>query len=479
MPPSIPLKAEDIGFSSLIGYAAIQYPRYHASYHHRLIAAKLEAVERGEIKRLIISLPPRHGKSMLASEFFPAWFLGRNPDKHVIAASYAQELSDDFGRKVRNQISDVVFESIFSARLAEDSTSAKRFNTSEGGAYFAVGVGGPITGRGAHILIIDDPVKNREEAESETVRRKIWDWYTSTAYTRLMPDGAIVIIMTRWHEDDLVGKVLQEHKHEGWHVLTLPAMGENGALWPEQYSAKALDKIRVTIGPRDWSALYQQNPTPEEGDYFKNQWIRWYEPERLPKHLAYYGASDYAVTSNGGDYTCHLIGGIDPGGNLYIPPTGYWHGREDSLVWVDALIALIKEFKPVAWAEETGQIRSALDPLINKRQREERAWCHREVFPTRGGNKAIRAQSIRGRMAQGMIYLPRGASWIDTFISELLHFPAGKHDDQVDAFGLLGQLLDKMVKAKPPAEEDKPKFFEHATAQDIFWGETVRKSDRI
>jgi predicted phage terminase large subunit-like protein len=416
---------------------------------------------------------------MLASEFFPAWFIGRNPEKYIIAASYAQELADDFGRKVRNQLSDTTFKSVFGdVRLAEDSTSAKRFNTQHGGAYFAVGVGGSITGRGAHLLIIDDPVKNREEAESETIRRKTWDWYTSTAYTRLMPDGAIIIIMTRWHEDDLVGKAVSEHKHEGWDVLTLPAIDDGKPLWKEQYPIEALDKIRNTIGNRDWSALYQQQPTPDEGDYFKKEWIRWYEPATIPKHIAFYGASDYAVTSNGGDYTCHIVGGVDPSGNLYIPEDGYWRGQSDSLVWVDSLISLIKQFKPVAWAEETGQIRAALDPLINKRQREERAWCYREVFPTRG-DKSVRAQSIRGRMAQGMVYLPKDAPWVDDFISELLHFPAGRNDDQVDAFGLLGQLLDKMIKTKIDNYNDAPKFLEEATFNDIFWQDTGKASDRL
>jgi predicted phage terminase large subunit-like protein len=472
-------KAEDYAFSRLIAYAALQFPRYQTAAHHRLIARKLEAVERGEIKRLMISMPPRHGKSMLASEFFPAWYLGRNPDRYVIAASYGQELAEDFGRKVRNQIADATFQAVFpQCKLMEDSTGAKRFNTNKGGSYFALGVGGAITGRGAHLLLIDDPVKNREEAESELMRRKVWDWYTSTAYTRLMPDAAVVVIQTRWHEDDLSGKILKEHAHEGWEVLKLPAVTDGQALWQEQYSLETLDNIRRTIGTRDWSALYQQEPAPDEGDYFKREWIRWYDPEKLPTHLAFYGASDYAVTSKGGDYTCHLVGGIDPAGNLYIPEEGYWRGQSDSLEWVDSLIALIKHFKPVAWAEETGQIRSALDPLITKRQREERAYCYREVFPTRG-DKAVRAQTIRGRMAQGMVYLPKGAQWVDDFVSELLHFPAGKNDDQVDAFGLLGQLLDKMVKAKPESDKPKPKFLEEATFNEIFWQETGKASDRI
>lgn len=477
LPPPSSLKAEDYAFSRLIAYAAFQFPRYDTAKHHRLIARKLEAVERGEIKRLMISMPPRHGKSMLASEFFPAWYLGRNPERYVIAASYGQELAEDFGRKVRNQMIDPIFQTVFpSCHLMEDSTGAKRFNTTKGGSYFAVGVGGAITGRGAHLMIIDDPVKNREEAESELMRRKVWDWYTSTAYTRLMPDAAVVVIMTRWHEDDLAGKILSEHAHEGWEVLKLPAIGDDGALWPEQYSMEALDNIRRTIGSRDWSALYQQEPAPDEGDYFKREWIRWYD--EMPKHLAFYGASDYAVTSKGGDYTCHLVGGIDPDGNIYIPEDGYWRGQSDSLEWVDSLISLIKQFKPVAWAEETGQIRSALDPLITKRQREERAYCYREVFPTRG-DKAVRAQTIRGRMAQGMVYLPKGAQWVDDFIPELLHFPAGKNDDQVDAFGLLGQLLDKMAKSHPAPPKPPPKFLEDATFDELFWHDEGKKDSRI
>lgn len=453
-----PLTAEDFASARLISYAAFQYPRYQAAAHHKLIARKLEAVERGEIKRLMVSMPPRHGKSMLASEFLPAWYLGRNPDKYVIAASYAQELAEDFGRKVRNQLADPAFDVIFpQCRICEDSTSAKRFNTKQGGSYFAVGVGGPITGRGAHLLLIDDPVKNREDAESETIRAKTWDWYTSTAYTRLMPNAAVVLIMTRWHEDDLAGRILREHAHEGWELLCLPAISDNKALWPEHYNLDDLDKIRRTIGVRDWTALYQQEPTPEEGNYFKREWLRFYDPDQLPKHLRYYGASDYAVTSDGGDFTCHIVGGVDPDDNIYIPPAGLWRGQKDSLTWVDSLIAMIQQYKPDSWAEEGGQIKAALGPLIDKRQKETGAWCYRESFPTRG-DKAVRAQSIRGRMAQGRVYLPKGVAWVDDFVAELMQFPAGRNDDQVDAFGLLGQLLDKMGNGLIPPKIDPPKF---------------------
>lgn len=454
--------AEDYAFSRLISYAAYQWPGYRDAPHHRLIARHLEAVERGEITRLMITMPPRHGKSMLASEFFPAWYLGRNPDHYVAMATYAQELADDFGRKVKNQIGDETFTSVFpNVKLADDSKSAKRFhiNGMEGGfehslnqrgAYYAVGVGGPLTGRGAHLLLIDDPVKNREDADSEIVRKKTKDWYTSTAYTRLMPGGRVVIIQTRWHEDDLSGWLLADHAHEGWVQLDLPAIGEDGQpLWPEQYGLEDLEKIKKAIGARDWSALYQQRPTPDTGDYFKSEWLRPYEKVPARETLRVYGASDYAVTADGGDYTVHVVVGIDPENRMYL--LDLWRKQAASDVWVEAFCDLVKQWKPLSWAEEQGQIRAGIGPYLDRRQRERQAWCVREAFPTRG-DKSVRAQSIRGRMGLDGLYVPINAPWYADLRSELLSFPAGKHDDQVDALGLVGQLLDKMIKGPKPVE---------------------------
>lgn len=458
------LTAEDYSFSRLIAYAAYQWPGYLDAPHHRLIARKLEAVERGEITRLMITMPPRHGKSMLASEFFPAWYLGRNSDHSVVMATYAQDLADDFGRKVKNQIEDAAFASIFpGVGLADDSKSVKRFHLErddeivqggfehslkQRGSFYAVGVGGPLTGRGAHLLLIDDPVKNREDADSEIIRKKTKDWYTSTAYTRLMPGGRVVIIQTRWHEEDLSGWLLAEHKHEGWEVLTLPAIDKDGrALWPEQYDLTALNRIKLAIGARDWSALYQQEPSPAEGDYFRADWLRPYDKPPARETLRIYGASDYAVTADGGDWTCHVVVGIDPEGRMYL--LDLWRKQAASDVWVEAFCDLVLEYKPMAWAEEQGQIKSGVGPFLEKRQRERRAYCVREQFPTRG-DKAVRAQSIRGRMALEGFYVPINAPWYPALRSELLSFPAGRHDDQVDALGLVGQLLDKMIAGSKP-----------------------------
>lgn len=451
--------AEDFAFSRLISYAAYQWPGYRDAPHHRLIARHLEQVERGDITRLMITMPPRHGKSMLASEFFPAWYLGRNPDHYVVTATYAQELADDFGRKVKNQIEDTGFKAIFpGVGLADDSKSAKRFHiegelggiehaTSQRGAFYAVGVGGPLTGRGAHLLLIDDPVKNREDAESELIRKKTKDWYTSTAYTRLMPGGRVVVIQTRWHEDDLSGWLQAEHEHEGWVVLDLPAISDAGnALWPEQYDIEALERIKRALPPRDWSALYQQRPTPEEGDYFKAEWFRTATPPPR-EQMRIYGASDYAVTADGGDYTVHVIVGIDPDGRMWL--LDLWRKQAASDEWVEAWCDLVIKWKPMGWAEETGQIKAGVGPFLEKRARERKAYCFREQFPTRG-DKAVRAQSIRGRMAMEGLYIAASALFRADLISECLRFPAGVHDDQVDALGLAGQLLDKMLKGVPP-----------------------------
>lgn len=466
MQPQHAPTAEDFAFSRLIAYAAYQWPGYKDAAHHRLIARHLEAVERGDIKRLMITMPPRHGKSMLASEFFPAWYLGRNPDHYVVTATYAQELADDFGRKVKNQIEDSSYGSIFpGVSLADDSKSAKRFHIdgniggyehsiSQRGAFYAVGVGGPLTGRGAHLLLIDDPVKNREDAESEIIRKKTKDWYTSTAYTRLMPGGRIVIIQTRWHEDDLAGWLQAEHEHEGWVVLNLPAIDEQGsALWPEQYDIDALEKIRRALPPRDWSALYQQAPSPETGDYFKREWLHEYDKAPPRETMLIYGGSDYAVTDNGGDYTVHVVVGLDPEGRMYL--LDLWRGQASSDTWVDAFCDLVLKWKPVGWAEETGQIKSGVGPFLVRRMMDKQAYVAREAFPTRG-DKAVRAQSIRGSMAMKGLYVPRDAEWKSGLISEMMSFPVGVHDDQVDALGLVGQLIDKMSYGNKPRDEIVP-----------------------
>lgn len=429
---------------------------FEVAAHHKLIASALQEVEAGLCKRLMIFCPPRHTKSELATRRFPAWYLGRHPNKQVISASYNSELATDFGREVRNIIGTPEYRSIFpETTLSSDSQAANRWHTDSGGNYIAAGVGTAITGRGADLGIIDDPVKDRQEADSELIRERIFDWYTSTFYTRLMPNASIVLIQTRWHEDDLAGRLLGAMEEGGEHykVIDLPAIAkgkdplerkEGEALWPEWYPEPRLREIQAVIGARDWSALYQQEPVSDEGAYFKKDWFKFYTPATLPHGLRIYGASDYATKDSEGDYTVHGVVGVDNEENIYI--LDWWRRQAESDMWVEACIDLMEKWKPLLWAEERGAILGALGPYITTRMRERRTYCVREAFSSRK-DKATRARAIQARMAAGRLFFPHGAEWFPDVQAEMLSFPAGKHDDSVDVMGLFGRILEDMQAA--------------------------------
>ncbi len=431
----------------LLAFTEYTNPLYQRAQHHVQIAAKLEAVERGEIDRLMIFMPPRHGKSELASKRFPAWCLGRQPTRQIIAASYNSDLANDFGRNVRNIVAEPEFGQVFpGVSLAPDSQAANRMNTNHAGAYVAAGVGTAVTGRGAHIALIDDPFKDREEADSERRREVVWDWYRSTLYTRLMPGGSIVLIQTRWHEDDLAGRIL-EQEGDQWEVLELPAISKEGnALWPEWYDRTALDRIRNTIGPREWSALYQQQPQPDDGTFFQRDWFR--EWKALPA-LRYYGTSDYAVTDGGGDYTVHRVWGIDTAGDVY--RVAGWRGQTASDRWIEEKLDLIAKWKPLCWFGEGGVIQKAVEPMLRRRMRERNVHCRLEWLPS-VADKPTRARSFQAMAATGRVHLEPGAD-----ISEFLVFPAGKHDDDVDTASLIGRAIDQAHPAIVTTQVKKPR----------------------
>jgi len=386
----------------------------------------------------MIFMPPRHGKSELASKRFPAWCLGRDPKRQIIAASYNSDLANDFGRNVRNLVAEPEFGQVFpGVTLAPDSQAANRMNTNHGGTYVAAGVGTAVTGRGAHIALIDDPFKDREEADSERRRELVWDWYRSTLFTRLMPGGSIVLIQTRWHEDDLAGRLLENEGKvsEGgqWHVLELPAIsGQGQALWPEWYSLPVLERIKATVGQREWSALYQQRPQPDEGTFFQREWFK--EWTGLP-HMRFYGTSDYAVTDGGGDYTVHRIWGVDAGGSLY--RVDGWRGQATSDVWIEKKLDLMARYQPMAWFGESGVIRRAIEPMLLRRMSERRILCRMEWLSSIA-DKPTRARAFQAMAASGRVYFERDAD-----LSEFLAFPAGKHDDDVDTAGMIGRALDQ------------------------------------
>jgi predicted phage terminase large subunit-like protein len=418
-----------------------------------LIAEKLEAVERGEIDRLMIFMPPRHGKSELASVRFPAWYLGRNPDKFFISASYGQKLSVKFGRRVRNLIKDPRTTEVFpNLRLIEDSQAKDLFNTPQGGQYLATSVDGSITGDGGHVVSIDDPVKGMKEADSATTQETAWDWYQGDLYTRLMPGARIVLTQTRWNEADLAGRILESEGRieEGgeWTVLELPALHEErGALWPEWYPVEALKRIEHAVGPRKWSALYQQQPQPEEGTFFQRDWFS--EWTKLPK-VRYYGTSDYAVTDGGGDYTVLTIWGVASDGDIY--RVEQWKKQSASDEWIEAQLDLVAKYKPLAFFGEGGVIQKAVEPMLKRRMRERKTHCRLEWLPS-VSDKPTRARSFQAMAATGRVHFEQGAD-----LSEFLVFPAGKHDDEVDTASLIGRAIDQAhpaIVSEPASNETK------------------------
>lgn len=444
---------------SLLRFTEYTNPVYERAAHHELIAEKLEAVERGDIDRLMIFMPPRHGKSELASKRFPAWCLGRKPNRQIIAASYNSDLANDFGRNVRNLVAEPEFRQIFpDVTLAPDSQAANRMNTNHGGTYVAAGVGTAVTGRGAHIALIDDPFKDREEADSERRRELVWDWYRSTLYTRLMPGGAIVLIQTRWHEDDLAGRLLEQEGGQ-WEVLELPALHpERGALWPEWYDEEALGRIRETIGPREWSALYQQQPQPDEGTFFKREWFTHWD--KLPD-CRFYMTTDYAVTDGGGDYTVLTVWGIDGNGEVY--RADQWKGQTSSEQWIEKQLDLVARWKPLCCFGEGGVIQKAIEPILRRRMRERGVFCRLEWLPS-ARDKPTRARSFQAMAAAGRVHFERGAD-----LSEFLVFPAGKHDDEVDTASLIGRAIDEAHGAivKPrPAEQMRDRWNRRGEGSD-------------
>jgi len=463
------------GETSLARFIELVSPDTIPAKHHRLLLTKLEAVDRGDITRLMIFMPPGSAKSTYASILFPPWFLGRNAQRSVIGASHSGELAERFGRRVRNIVGSGEFRRVFGFGLSGDNAAAGRWETERGGEYYAVGVDASVTGRRADLGIIDDPVKGRAEADSQTIRDRTWDWYRSDFWPRLKPGGRIVLIMTRWHEDDLAGRLMAEQESGGerWDVLSLPAEARSGdplgrapgaSLWPEWFRPEMFAEAKRDL--RNWSALYQQEPTPESGDYFKAEWVRWYDKVPPRDHLEVYGASDYAVTSAGGDYTVHGIVGIDPDDDIYL--LDLWRDQTSSDVWVEAALDLMERWRPIMWAEENAQIEKGVGPFLTKRQMERRLFsCYRKQFSS-ALNKATKAQSIRGRMAMGKVYFPRRAPWAADLVSELLRFPAGKNDDQVDVLSLIGRMLDDLIGGEVPKAHEPMRGLSEMTMAEVW-----------
>lgn len=475
------LARRDLARGRLIDFGRYTYRGFVAKPFHVAIAQALEAVERGEITRLIISVPPRHGKSTITSELFPAWFLGRNPDKRIIACSYAASLAHTFSRKARNLIAGRDFAALFGARglpshltlhrdashadrpyaveLARDSRSVGTWDlgTPHRGGYTSAGVGGSITGKGAHVLLIDDPVKGAKEAASATIQDAIWEWYLSDAYTRLEENGAVVIIMTRWTEDDLAGRLLQAAKDDPeadqWVELRLPALAEEAdplgraegeALWPEKYPVTRLLQIARAIFARAFAALYQQRPVPATGNMFPAGCFPIVDaaPVGIPR-VRYW---DKAGTEGGGAYSAGTLMSRGYDGTYYIEDVvrGQWGStRRNDVMRQTALLDGVGthvwiEQEPGSGGKESAEISVKL-------------LAGFVVYIERvTGDKETRATPLSAQAGAGNVKLVRGV-WNKDFLGEAVMFPGSKYKDQIDAAGGAFNKLALM-----PAQQGQP-----------------------
>jgi predicted phage terminase large subunit-like protein len=460
VPASAPEGFDDVDPES--GFAA----------HHLLWLSLLQQVEDGTLKRLMGLMPPGSAKSTYTSVVFPAHIMGRLPGTQVLVASYGSALPRKWGRRARWLARQREFAMVFDTDLSPESRAAESFALTNGSEYMGAGILSGITGNRADGIVWDDLIKGRHQANSALIREKTWEAYQDDLLTRKKPNAWEIGITTRWHEDDVAGRILPEGYNgesglidcrdgNQWYVACIPAEAEREddilgrkigeRIWPEWFGPDHFAQFKRN--PRAWAALYQQRPAPEQGTYFKADWLR--VTEKLPprEHLRIYGGSDYAVTADGGDYTVHAVVGLDAEGRMYL--VDLWRKRSASDEWVESFCDLVLQWKPMGWAEEPGQIKSGVGPFLDRRMRERRAFVAREPFPAHG-DKGVRAQSMRGRMALDGLYVPAGAPWLADFRRELLTFPAGRHDDQVDAIGLVGQLLDKMVPPPPPKQAAKP-----------------------
>lgn len=442
--------------------------------HHLLWLDCLQKVEDGSIKRLLGLMPPGSAKSTYSSVVFPTHYLGRFPGTSIMVASYASDLPKKFGRRARSIVNQPIFKRVFDAGLSQESGAVDEWALTNGSEWMAAGILTGITGNRVDGIVWDDLIKGREQADSEVIRQKTWDAYFEDLLTRKKPTAFEVGINTRWHEDDPCGRILPaEYNGESgwikcrdgndWFVVCLPAECERNddplgrqvgdILWPQWFTKEFFAPFKRNA--RTWNALYQQRPAPESGDFFQADWLKPYTKMPPRDTLNIYGASDYAVTADGGDYTVHVVVGVDSDHHIYL--LDLWRAQAAADKWIEALCDLIERWRPLGWAEETGQIKAGIGPFLVEALRRRQLYVVRAQFPARG-DKRTRAQSIRGRMAMDGLYVPTNAPWYPYFKKELMSFDAGAHDDCVDALGLIGQVLDKMIHgSKPAAGPAKPK----------------------
>lgn len=490
--------------------------RYEITPQAKLLCEIMEKVERGEMKRVCVSIGPQLGKSQILSRGAPAWIAGRNPYRNMILGSYNQDFANEFGFEVRNIIDTPAYRQVFpDFKLMKGGTAKDLLVSEQGGKLAFVGVGGSGTGKPADLFVVDDPFRNDEDANSATYREKVWKWFQSTVFSRTTDATAIVIVHTRWHQDDLIGRLCDPSHPERdglykgiskrWTYINIPAVVEDpalakalglnlepqtdpdileqfgtqpmSALWPGRKSLPLLAEAKQS-DPRTFNALYMGKPAPEEGEYFKAEGLLEYEAKDLPKNLRIYGASDHAVTKKQ-RRDSNVIGcvGIDDDDEIWVLPDVVWRKMQTDVI-VDELLGQFKIHKPALWWLEDELISKSFGPFLIKRMREDKVYTTLDPIVPAVDIEA-RARSIQGRMSMQMVHFPRFAPWWQKARTQILTFPYATHDDFISWLALIGLGLLKELK---PATGKKKTEDEPATGS-IAWilkaaEATMRKTKR-
>ena len=466
--------------------------RYEVTPQAQLLCQVMEKVERGDLKRVAVSIGPQLGKSQIISRGAPAWIAGRNPYRNMILGSYNQDFANEFGFEVRNIIEGAAHKQVFPNHVLMKGGTAKDLLVSEEGGKLAfVGVGGSGTGKPADLFVVDDPYRNDEDANSAMYREKVWKWFNSTVFSRTTDATSIVIVHTRWHQDDLIGRLCdpshpeREGLYKGiskrWTYINIPAVVEDealakalgltlkaqtdpdileqfgprpmSALWPGRKSLPLLAEAKQS-DPRTFNALYMGKPAPEQGEYFKNDYVVEYERNELPKKLRMYGASDHAVTKKQRrDYNVLGTVGIDENDEIWVMPDVVWRRMETDKI-VEELLGQFSIHRPALWWLENELISKSFGPFLLKRMREDKIYTTLDPI-TPSADLETRARSIQGRMAMRMVHFPKFAPWWQNARTQILTFPYATNDDFVSWLALIGLGLTKELKPSTGKKKDK------------------------
>ena len=453
--------------TDFLSFVKHMWPDFIEGSHHSTIADKFNRLATGELKRLIINMPPRHTKSEFASFFLPAWMIGKNPKLKIIQATHTAELAVNFGRKAKHLIDSEDYQNIFKTRLQEDSMAAGRWNTSDGGEYFAVGVQGAVTGRGADLLIIDDP-HSEQDVNSPNAFEKAYEWYTSGPRQRLQPGGIIVMVMTRWSTKDLTQRLVNaqsEEKADQWEVVEFPAILPNGKpVWPEYWKIEDLDSVKASAGMAKWNAQYMQDPTSEEGALIKREWWKNWEHDEMPNIEHVIQSYDTAyLKKETADYSA-------------ITTWGVFRPNEDSarqLILLDSYKARLEfpELRRVAkehydyWHPETVIIEAKASGLPLMYELRQMGIPAMNYTPSKGQDKIARVNAVSPMFESGQVWAPLHKQFAQEMVEECAAFPYGDHDDLVDSMSqaLLryrqGGLLDHPEDYKDEIQPKRKKKF--------------------